>query len=377
MQRSDLKALSVVDALYDAALHPDQWPQALHALQSLFRGSGTLLFSTDREKRVPFNLTVDISDHAREEYNQHYIKQCPKLAYVARNPFEQHVYDYKYIDESTINRDEYYAWQQHAVGTRYFVGSRLHQDAGHAVYLAIKRTRKVGHIGRSEFALYTRLATHLERAVRLSRQLGYLESKVQGLEETLRAAPFPTILLDQTGRVAHINAAAESLLAAADGLDATVGTLRATQSVDDVRLQLAIGQALTGDLLATSQTRDVVFVNRPSGKRAYLLRVIPLRASTQTMTELGCVAVGVFITDFERPVDAEQLPLVALYRLTPSEARLAAALASGKTLLEIATEFGIRRSTARLHLERVLHKTGTHRQSELVRLVLQTSGHVG
>src|SRR5262249_58164983 len=71
------------------------------------------------------------------------------------------------------------------------------------------------------------------------------------------------------------------------------------------------------------------------------------------------------------PVEA----LCALYGLTAAEARLAAALAAGQSLQDYATASGIARCTARWQLQQVLAKTDTHRQSDLVRLIL--AGPVG
>jgi len=71
------------------------------------------------------------------------------------------------------------------------------------------------------------------------------------------------------------------------------------------------------------------------------------------------------------PVEA----LCALYGLTAAEARLAAALAAGESLQDYATASGIARCTARWQLQQVLAKTDTHRQSDLVRLIL--AGPVG
>ena len=64
-----------------------------------------------------------------------------------------------------------------------------------------------------------------------------------------------------------------------------------------------------------------------------------------------------------------------LFGLTPTLARLAEALASGKTLIEYASEHEVTLGTARQQLKELFARTGTHRQSELIRLVL-TSGAV-
>jgi len=59
------------------------------------------------------------------------------------------------------------------------------------------------------------------------------------------------------------------------------------------------------------------------------------------------------------------------FGLTPAEARLVALLAGGVSVTDAADRLGIVRETARNQLKSVFAKTGTHRQPELVSLVLQ------
>ena len=58
------------------------------------------------------------------------------------------------------------------------------------------------------------------------------------------------------------------------------------------------------------------------------------------------------------------------YGLTPAEARLAIALSNGQSLRDIADQHALSKETVRTQLRTVFDKTGVHRQSELVRLVL-------
>jgi DNA-binding CsgD family transcriptional regulator len=66
-----------------------------------------------------------------------------------------------------------------------------------------------------------------------------------------------------------------------------------------------------------------------------------------------------------------------LYGLTPTEARLADLLLEGLEVREISNRLSISVETARFHLKRVLAKSGTHRQTELIRLMLSLPGTIG
>ena len=63
--------------------------------------------------------------------------------------------------------------------------------------------------------------------------------------------------------------------------------------------------------------------------------------------------------------------LRAFYRLSVPESEVCWRLASGETLARIADETGVTRETVRSQLKRIFAKTGTNRQPELVRLVVQ------
>jgi DNA-binding CsgD family transcriptional regulator len=59
------------------------------------------------------------------------------------------------------------------------------------------------------------------------------------------------------------------------------------------------------------------------------------------------------------------------FDLTPAEARLVVHLATGTSLKSSAKALGVTYETVRRQVKSVFHKTGTHRQSELVLTVLR------
>jgi DNA-binding CsgD family transcriptional regulator len=59
------------------------------------------------------------------------------------------------------------------------------------------------------------------------------------------------------------------------------------------------------------------------------------------------------------------------FDLTPAEARLVVHLVTGTSLKSSARALGVGYETVRRQVKSVFHKTGTHRQSELVLTVLR------
>ncbi len=77
----------------------------------------------------------------------------------------------------------------------------------------------------------------------------------------------------------------------------------------------------------------------------------------------------VLVTDVTAPEAPTQELLAGLFDLTPAEARVARALATGLPLDRVAAEFGVSVQTIRNQLAAVFHKTGTTRQVVLLRLI--------
>ena len=82
------------------------------------------------------------------------------------------------------------------------------------------------------------------------------------------------------------------------------------------------------------------------------------------------------ILDLEMDWRPDANILMLLFDLTPSEARIAALLAVGRTTAEITLELSISENTLKTHLRRILEKTATSRQVELVSLLARV-GSVG
>jgi DNA-binding CsgD family transcriptional regulator len=62
------------------------------------------------------------------------------------------------------------------------------------------------------------------------------------------------------------------------------------------------------------------------------------------------------------------------FRLTAAESRLALRLLTGESVRSAAAALGITYESARSHLKSIFHKTGTHRQGELIVLLARTIG---
>jgi DNA-binding CsgD family transcriptional regulator len=174
------------------------------------------------------------------------------------------------------------------------------------------------------------------------------EGPVSAFVQIAELLPHGVILCDLRGRVLFANRIAEAVLAQGDALllDRS-GELRGRVPAETAVLRHAFAEG------------GAVRASRAGGETLPLL-VCPLPPT-------GAV---VFIGDHEASLNNARQSIARWYGLTPSEAKLAAALAEGESLEEAAELMGITRNTARTHLKRIFAKTGTNRQGALVRLLL-------
>src|SRR5215472_5840266 len=178
-----------------------------------------------------------------------------------------------------------------------------------------------------------------------------------GVEELADLLPQGVIVCDARARVLFANRVAQALLEDGDGLAlGNGGELRGRMPGETAALRRLVAAA-AGALEV--EAGGALRVSRESGETLPLL-VCPLRAG-------GAV---VFVGDQASPIRRAQLAIRRWYGLTAAEARLATALAEGATLEQAALALEITRNTARTHLKHIFEKTGTNRQSALVRLLL-------
>lgn len=171
------------------------------------------------------------------------------------------------------------------------------------------------------------------------------------------------ILLDRKARVQYVNRTANQIIAEGDGLTQGPSGLRTTTSATTKALKQAIG-----DALKTAGSGQMISITR-SLRRPLLLQT----CSLETRDADDAPAVAIFVVDPEQRPRLTPDAAAKMYGLTPSEARLAAALVDGKRLDEIGQEFGVAPTTISFHLQNLFRKTHTNRQAELAALLIRSA----
>ena len=117
------------------------------------------------------------------------------------------------------------------------------------------------------------------------------------------------------------------------------------------------------------EAENTLLVKRNSKRKDFELLVAPLPADRLGVFPKTPAAL-VLISDPEVTNALSWKLVQQLYGLSPAESKLSVALARGWPLKEYAKANRISVETARSQLKSVMSKTSTHRQAELIRLLL-------
>ncbi|MFO1036535.1 MAG: helix-turn-helix transcriptional regulator [Geminicoccaceae bacterium] len=358
--------LGLVELCYAAAADGAAWSDCLAAITNGF-GARTATIGTAPMAGHPMAWAVmhGLNQEAWEEIVK-WAPQDPRAQVMGPLPRGEVVAFGDGPETEAFRRSTYYIECQSKHDLLWALIGRLSEGRDVEGVICLHRAERevpFDSVDMHDLAVLTR---HVGRARRMQLDLDAARQGSAVQRDLLDRLPVGLVVLGAQGSVLETNRAGHDLLAKKDGLALQRHRLVCTDSAVAETLAAMVDAAARGRLDGVG---GVLTIPRPSGKPDYLVSVARCEAGMHAL--LGArAAVVVTIVDPARPPGVSGETLRRLWNLTATEAQIALALAGGATLEEVAVRSGITRETARVHLKRVLAKTGTHRQSELVRLIL-------
>lgn len=200
--------------------------------------------------------------------------------------------------------------------------------------------------------------------------------QIHSIMEALYDAPlFPSrweeflgvILLGHGMKVVAMNAAAERILAARNGLKTAQKRLTCDDTRESAQLERLISDA---SLISQGKGTEVGNEMRISRRDLWPLKAVVSPVRGIDFGNDHRVQAVIFVTDPTTRVRPAQDTLRIAFGLTPAECRVALLLADGHAPQEIATMIGVTSNTVRSQIKSIYSKTGVRRQAELIRLLL-------
>ena len=363
----------LITQIYDAAVDALRWPEFLESLSDLCDGQTVGLLLYDRKNRQSFcDIPLSFVHHVRADpdwiadFERYYCTINPWMEYFAASPEGTVTCSSHMIADDVFFRTEFYNDWLKLQDYRYSLGAQVRQGEALVVSLSLLHADKATS---AELALIRHLVPHLQRACSLHIRLEGNSVLANASFSVLDRLPTGVILLDRRGAVRVINKSADRILHRNDGLliDKT-GLCEAVSLSETSQLRQLIAEAVQTGTGSGQGAGGGMKLTRMAARPLSIL-VSPLRASNGNLTEEVCAVLFISDPDSEQAVSGADL-LQQIYGLTTAQARLAQALSQGLSVEDYAEQHQLSCNTVRTHLKHLFDKTDTHRQGDLVRVLV-------
>ncbi|MBN9087895.1 MAG: helix-turn-helix transcriptional regulator [Reyranella sp.] len=352
--------------LGDAAIDSAVWPEIMEEISAAAGGVGAALLQSDaRTSDVP--RTPGVDDYFRKSYfadgwHKRDVRADRGVPLLLRG--QTAIIDQDLVTPEEMKSLGLYAESLLPFGLGWFVAIGFQSGPAHWG-LSIQRAWRDGPYEEHDRRVIGRLSRRLSEAATLSQAVGRVA--LAGMTNALQLVHQPALALDRRGFVLHLNPAAERLF------DGEIRLCNHRLVVRDKQASAALAAFVDRMRLIpdTATLPCAPIVVQRSGKRPVIVRVLPVDGAARTPF-LGARALLV-LSDLETEPVPDSALMARAFGLSPAESRIATLVAGGLSPRQAADELGIVYETARAHLKAVFDKTGTHRQSELVALLLRLS----
>ena len=352
----------VVSEIYASSVSPANWAVALSDISRILDATGSGLINSTGSSRAPLCATVPAE--ALASYRAYYSEVDYVLADVESGPVGL-VRGGPEVIEPLAGAEFDADWMRpHDIQDGLFVRLSVGTTPTTFLVAAPKRSEAFDTAERVKFV--SALIRHLQQALRTQDHLAELGRSATDITEVIDTIRHGIVIVGTGRGVVHLNSAAEKILKSGDGLRIRFGSIEATRASTNEQLQSTITCALVEQRCGAS-SGDSFAYSRPSGKRPYVIHVLPL---TATSGDPAAAKALVMIIDPEQEPEPPKMLIRRLFGLTNAEADVALRVMRGDGLKPISADLALSRATVNTHLQHIFDKTDTHRQAELVRVLL-------
>lgn len=357
----------IIDDLYDGTLDPVAWDRAVLGIADAVRASGAMLFAFN-----PTNSAVlrdenhRVDPQAVIDYARYWTFEDFRLTRFLAMPTRQPVTEVTLglLLENTRLYHEFLL----PVDMPHFLPVWLHKGKEKAVSLSLQGSRKRGAFEKQDLETIRNILPHFARAFEIRDRLEAAEVRAANLANLLDITTFGVIVLNARHKILEANAVASAILLDGSGLLRGKDGVLTTRHTCGDRLS-----KFTQSGAAQCPADALIHIPR-EGKLPLSLLVLPapvVRASWMA-AEPGWV---LLVFDPDRQLALNHELIMRDLSLSEREANVAALLAAGFQLDEIARRMHVSAHTVRSQLKSAFQKTECHTQAQLVKRLLLGPGY--
>jgi DNA-binding CsgD family transcriptional regulator len=361
-------------SLYAAPLEPEKWQVFLNHVCALTNTSSGYMVSIlpDVGNATLAGGGLNFDPESLRLYNEHYGANDPYAEPMVTNPRIGVIQAEELVSRPDLFRTELYNEVLYKFDLEHMtlLSCGRAEDGG---LFPMWRSRSQGPMDSDSIQLLQMLLPHLQTALHLRTKILACEASDRFSEAALDGMSIAAFLVTGKGRLQHMNRLAASYLRSGDVLLLQHGRLTTHYPDASARLELLIaGAVVSATVGAEAMPGGAVQLPCPSGRGPVSLTIIPVPEDNRCDGRDALALV--LVSDSTRVPRSRATLMRQIYGLTPVEGRVADLLLEGIEGREAAEQLGTTLGTFRFHVKRVMAKTGTHRQIELVRLMLSLPG---
>lgn len=368
----ETEALSrLVGNIYDAALEPALWPEALKGASEFTGGSAASLYSKDVILKSGSNGFTWNAD-PENGYFRDQVKFDPVTVSQFMFDVEQ---IYSIADlipyEEFLQTRVYREWAKPRGWVDHLAATIAKSTTSFSLF-GIFRTEQQGLVDDEMRRRMRLIVPHVRRAALIGNVVDLHKTAAETLADGFDVLSAGVFFVDENYRIVFANEAGQVMLGAGQLFHCQHDILTAADPRANRLLHDAIMMARGGDIAIGSE--GIAIPLSSSQERRWLAHILPLTASQRRRGGVTQSAVaGVFVRAALLDTRSTVETMAKLYKLTPSELRVLAAVVDIGGIAAIAEVLGISEATVKTHLQHLFIKTGTRRQVDLVKMV---AGHL-
>jgi DNA-binding CsgD family transcriptional regulator/PAS domain-containing protein len=370
----NLKQLSdTIGNIYDCALEPERWPQALKQVSELSQAPFTFVLAHDVERSQPGRVFQHGGDA------KWMVNYCGR--YAAINPLHTASWLRPIGEVFTLDdlftRDEwldsrFYKEFMQPSGFADMIGLMGLRSGNRAVWFCAARFGEVPLFSSADNQAFQLLSPHVCRTMKISHALDLRTLRSETLETALDALSAGVFLLDSQARIVHANRAGEQQVRTGNALRIVNNRFSPVDGVANTDFIRALSPSTGSDRRSVANMHSIALP--ACDGEGLIATVLPVGEGRRSGLMAPWSAKWAVFS--QNPTCVPQIPgeaFARLYGLTGGELRVVVAVAPGLGIPEAAELLGLGKETVKKHLQRAFEKTGTKRQAELTRLLMASS----
>ena len=364
----------LVAQIYDAAIEPEQWPDALRQLSEMTGHSSIYLCHTPlTEPSAGYNWLHEFDPSSVKAYKREHA--TPDYAGVAScivNPVGSLIDRRKIADDRSFLTDPGHQALFVQQGLFHGVISPVFRDSISLSALLCFRDKRQGPLDEASMKTLRHLMPHLKRAIGIHQRMARLSNDVAMLSGALQRLMVGVVSVGAGMSVTFANQEGERILSLCDGINQIAGKLVIARKSEHVRLSAAVARQAPA---AVAGPDSYIHVERPSGAPDFTLLVAPYRRlpSSPGLVEQADSVATIFITD---PTNPSHLPsaeqLSERFGLTATKSEVARLAAMGRGMPYVSAALAVSLNTVRTHLKSIYSKMGVNQQAHLTRRIVES-----